>query len=79
MTPNPNYNFHRDSKNFRDNGTWTEAEWGVGGNGEVYSVFDRNGKQRTGKEKLKKIDNNNNNNNSIVTTAPPPILRHSLA
>jgi len=49
--PNPKYNFHRDSKNFRDNGTWTKEEWGFGGNGEVYSIFDEDGKQLQGKKK----------------------------
>ena len=56
MTPNPQYNFHRDSKNFRDNGTWTAAEWGKDGNGEVYAVYNSDGKQLTGKsEKRSKM------------------------
>lgn len=46
ITPDPNYNFHIHSKNFRDNGTWTAAEWGTVGEGEVFQVFEPDGKQR---------------------------------
>ena len=49
LYPNPEYNFHRDSKNYRDNGTWTKEEWGVGGRGEVYSLYHPDGTLFSGK------------------------------
>ena len=48
QSPQRDYNFHRDSKNFRDNGTWTAEEWGAGGNGEVYALFNPDGSQKAG-------------------------------
>ena len=75
MTPNPQYNFHRDSKNFRDNGTWTAAEWGKDGNGEVYAVYNSDGKQLTGKsEKRSKMKKKRKGKGRVSTSNNLTIL-----